>query len=152
MILLNPVLDTLLEQLAAHPALVNKKIQFSRSECVNEDVNQVPWVGLYTKTVDHNPETLANIHRRWKSTPTLVIVVQQASLKSGADCSTRLEILIRDVLNAIVNDTSFSTEIDMVNKLTVAYKFEKTDRPSLHFQTAYITLEVELEHEQPDED
>jgi hypothetical protein len=131
MILLNPILDKLLEQLADHPALINENIQFSRSECVNEDANQAPWVGLYTKTVKHDPETLATIHRRWKSTPTLVIVVQQASLKSGADCSTRLEVLIRDVLNAIVNDTSFSAEIDMVNKLDVTYKFEK--RIDLHY-------------------
>jgi len=147
MILLNEVIDNLEMQLSEAPDLHGRGIAITRSECVNDNINNAPWVGLYIKQVDHDPNTLATIHRRWKAKVELVIVVQETSLKSGADCSARLEVLIRDTLNAVVNDTSFGTAIDMVNSINVTYSFEKTDRPTLHFQTAYITLKVELEHD-----
>jgi len=150
MINLNDVFDGLVTQLGEHPAFVDQKTTFTRSECVNDNINHTPWVGVYTKHVTHDPYTLATIHRRWKAKVTLMIVAQQSSLLSGEDCSKRLEVLIRDTLDALVNDTSFGGAIDMINNIGVEYSFEKTDRPSLHFQTGYITLEVELEHEQPD--
>jgi hypothetical protein len=116
-------------------------------ECVNENPSLTPWLGVYKTQVRHDPNTLGTTRRHWKGTITLTLLVQATSLKSGEDCGELLEDYIQNVLDAVLNDTTFGNSVDMVNKFDVTYSYERTESDSLFFQDAYITLECEVENE-----
>ncbi len=142
----NPI-SKLVEQLQDNVDLTNIGFFISQGETVNENLNYTPWLGVYIQDVNHNPDTLGTTQRSWKGSISLILVVQATSLKSGADCSSILESYIKKVVGAVINDTTFGNSIDMINKLKVSYSYKNTDSESLYFQEAFITLEVESEHE-----
>ena len=147
---INYALIQLKKQLEDNSKLTDYEFHITQGECVNENQNYAPWLGIYTKQVEHDPETLGTTQRRWKGNVSLILVVQASSLKSGEDCYRLLEDYVKDVISAVINDTTFGNSIDLINKLTVDYTYKNTESETLYFQEAFITIETEMEHENED--
>ena len=111
---------------------------------INELPGQTPWVGVYRGSVAHNPRTLGMQPNNWESTITLKVVLQDTSYKSAADCEALLELHVKDVITAIVTDTTIGNTVDMVNSFKISYGYIDTDRESLYYQTAIIEFEAEV--------
>lgn len=147
MISMNVVMSGLKEQLENSVRLLDLNFNVTQGELVNENLNLTPWLGIYIKNVRHNPTTVAVTNRRWKGEVTLVLVVQATHLNSGEDCGKLLEKYNDSVITAIINDTTFGNAIDKVNDLSVDYSYKRESEDTMYFQESYITLTVELEHE-----
>lgn len=119
-------------------------VLFSRSEIVNEDPGKATngWVGIYRQDVDYDPRNLGIPPNNYEGELTLNIVVQQTHLGSGAEAEDALEELVKKVLDRLVQVPK--TYIDHFPDLTVQYTYLETDRKTMYFQGALITVSAEF--------
>ncbi len=120
-----------------------KEKYIERGGTINEKPDRAPWIGIYRSKLNHDPRTLGSMNN-WESTGQIRIAVQQVDMKSGMDCEDRLEALVQDVLNAIIADTTIGGTVDMVNKFAIDYRYLESDRKTLYFQMAIITMDFEV--------
>lgn len=113
-------------------------------EFVNADPNQAPWIGIYRGDVRYEPRTLGRGSDEWQATLSLRILVQNTHLSSGEECEKGLEGYVKHVLDAVWSDPTISNTVDMVNGFNIEYTYSEIDRRSLHFQSAVITVELEV--------
>lgn len=133
---------TLLDGNGTVAAWLNKPVV--NGDFINELPGQTPWVGVYRGGVKHNPRTLGMQPNNWESTITLKIVLQDTSYVSAADCESLLELHTKDIITALVTDTTIGNTVDMINNFDISYGYIDTDRESLYYQTAIITFEAEV--------
>lgn len=121
---------------AAYPAL-----RIERSEYVNEDPNRTPWIGVFRSSKAYRPRTMGRHARSWDGEVEVMILVQYASLKSGASAEDELEDLLSYVENALVKDTTIGGTLEILNSLGVRYSYRSGDEPhNVYFQQATLTL------------
>ncbi len=120
------------------------KKEVTVGEFVNADPNQAPWIGIYRGDGIYNPERIGRGSNEWELTQNIRILVQAVDLKSGEDCEVKLENYVKILLDAIWLDSTINNTVDMINSFSVEYTYSEIDRKSLSFQTAIITIEVEV--------
>lgn len=109
------------------------------------------WVGIYRANVDHEPYAMPN---RWKSIPTIAIVVQVASIRPEfSDLEDKHEAAIKKVLDVLLDNTADSAgrsgtnlrnTVNMINDIRIEYeiKADESSKGAL-INTARILLEAE---------
>ncbi|MCK5609652.1 hypothetical protein KAR91_47705 [Candidatus Pacearchaeota archaeon] len=113
------------------------------SEMINYDPNQVPWIGVYRGKARYEPRTLGSVGN-WEGFPSLKIIVQHSDLISGEKCEEVLEGYVKKIIDAILEDTTLSGTVDIVLSYDVEQGYIETERSSVHFQGASITLNMEV--------
>ena len=141
MINLNTVSKALFDQIAAYQPVKDFDPILCHGEFVGVDPNKTPWIGVFRDSIRHAPRTLG--HNQWRSEMTFKIVVQAASFESGEDCQILLDSYVREVTASILSDLTFSGAVDMTTLASVDYNYVETDRESLYYQSAIITVESE---------
>lgn len=132
------IMEQMLQWLRSDPELRGYVV--SRSEPVNEDAKVAVngWVGLYRRTVDYDPRNLGTPPNNYEADLMFVALVQRAHLRSGKDCEDALEESVRKVLRRMVQVPR--THIDTFTDLSVDYTYIESDRTTMFFQGALLTL------------
>lgn len=115
-----------------------------RGEYINEDPNLTPWMGVYRGIIRYVPRTLGISAKNWEASPEIKIVVQNTNLSSAEECEDELEAYVSETIDAVFNDRTIGGTVAMVNEVNVEYLYNETDRESMYFQTAIITLKLEV--------
>ena len=135
------VTKALQEQLQNDPDIASfMKQSVVRDEYINNDPNRTPLFGVYKGTIGFEPVTLG--YQSFEATPSLRIIVQATSLKSGEDCSNKLDDYVDKVVDAVKKDRTIGGTVDILLRYTIDYGYIETDRTSLAFQSAIITLNL----------
>jgi len=118
-----------------------------RGEKVNEDPANCPWIGIYRRSQKYDPRTLGRGvgHRSFEGV--VYIIVQETSLKDGSECEDLLDEAVQKVVNAVLTDPQFRSNVDMTNGLVIDYSYDSTsdEEYESYFQTAFIELTMEGE-------
>lgn len=115
-----------------------------RGDYVNMDPNRTPWLGIYRTDIDYTPRSLGRHSQSWEGTVTLKLLVQASHTQSGAACEDRLEGYIKNVLDAVWTDPTWTNVVDMVTAMKVEYSYKEDETASLYFQWAMITITAEV--------
>lgn len=115
-----------------------------RGEYINEDPNNTPWVGVYRGAVRYVPRTLGINAKNWEPSPNMRIVVQDTDMLSPDNCEDLLEEHVKLIIDAVFADRTIGGTVDIIKEVNVEYLYNETDRESLYFQTAIITLDLEV--------
>jgi len=115
----------------------------TRGEIINNDPNQTPWVGIYRGKVKYAPRTLGSMNN-WEASPSIRIIVQATDLRSAEECETALEGYVKILLDAVAKDTTIGGTVDIVTDFDVEPGYMETERSTVHFQGAIITLNLEV--------
>jgi len=128
--------------LAAH-GFNSQTIQ--RGDFVNKDPHRAPWLGIYRTRVAYDPRSLGRGNNcAWETTVTLRLLVQATHLQSGSACEDRLEDYIKDVLDVVWADPTWTNTVDMVEAFDVEYSYKEDDTASIYFQWAMITITAKV--------
>ena len=145
MINYSDITTALAEQILADQSIQNtlRKNFVERGGPINENASDAPWIGVYRGAITHDPRILGGVNN-WESTGLIRICVQSISMVSGSACEDSLEELVRLVIAAILADTTIGGTVDMVNKFAVDYRYLESNRKSLYFQMAIISMTFEV--------
>lgn len=115
-------------------------IRISRGEPVNIDAGQAVngWIGVYRRRVEYEPRNLGVPPDNYRGELTIMLIVQRTSLESGAACEDELEESVRHVIRRVVQIPR--TYIDTFLSASVDYSYLETDRTTMFFQGALVTL------------
>ncbi len=108
---------------------------------VNTDPSRTPWIGVYRDEAEHEPHTLG--HNQWRSTVKNKIVIQEATSESGERCQELLDNLLKEVSAAILDDLTIGGSVLHTSLASVQFTYIETDRESLFYQGAIITITSE---------
>lgn len=115
-----------------------------RSEYINMDQARTPWVGIYRGTLTYDTATLGRGANNWKAQFDIRLIVQAATYESGEVAEELLEEYIKEVLDLVVADKTFSSTIGMVTGIDINYSYNEVESESLYFQNAEITVTTEV--------
>ena len=115
-----------------------------RSEFVNEDPGRATngWIGIYRRSVDYDPRNLGVPPNNYHGTVDFMVIVQNTSMKSGADAEDALEASVLKVLERVVQVPR--DYVDHFSDILVDYTYLETDRKTMYFQGALITFTAEV--------
>lgn len=118
-----------------------------RSELVNEDPGKASngWIGLYRRTVDYDPRNLGVSPNNYHGELTFLVFVQRAVISTGQDAEDALEKDVKDVLDRLVQLPR--THVDTFTDLVIDYTYQETDRTTMYFQGALITVTAQVSFE-----
>ena len=119
-------------------------VEIERGDFVNENVQRCPWIGVYRRSIDYDPETLGDGPDYWTATMTVQIVAQVTNFKGGDAAEDDLETLVKQIIDKIVEDTTLSSNIDMVNNIGVTYSYIAEEEDTIFFQAAIIEMTLEV--------
>ena len=138
---ISTVTKALQEQIQNDPEVQSfLKQDVLRDEYVNNDPNRTPWICVYKGKIDFEPVTIG--YGSFEATPSPRVMVQATSLKSGEDCSNKLDDYVDKILDAIKKDKTIGGTVDILLSYTIEYGYLETDRTTLAFQSAIITLNL----------
>lgn len=142
MINASTIMQQFVEWLQDDPELQDYKV--SRGEPINEDASlaRIGWIGLYRRSFDYDPRNLGAPPNNYEGTLSFTIVVQRANLKSGADAEDALEESLKIVLDRIVQVPR--TYVDTFTDIVIDYTYIESDRTSMYFQAALITMDARV--------
>jgi len=141
MINLNTVSKALFDQISNYDSVVDLNPIMCHGEFVGVDPSRTPWIGVFRDSIRHVPRTLG--HNQWSTSMTFKVVIQAASLESGEDCQIMLDYYIQEVTAAILSDLTFGGAVDMTTLANVEYNYVESERETLYYQSAIITIESE---------
>ena len=118
-----------------------------RSEFVNEDAGRAAngWIGIYRQSVDYDPRNLGVSPNNYEGDLDFLVFVQRAVLSSGAEAEDSLEEDVKNVLDRIVQLPR--TYVDHFSDLSVEYTYQNTDRSTMYFQGALISVTAQVSFE-----
>lgn len=120
-----------------------------RDEFVNDDPDKAVhgWVGVYDRTMQYDPLTLArNYAGRYNGTSGVLLVAQRVSYKSGEDAGVLINDLVADIVNVLIG-TSLDTVVDHVKSINVAHEYNpRSEAGRVYFRVAYIEVEMEVQN------
>jgi hypothetical protein len=128
-------------------ATIQKKLRenyIERGGIINEVASRAPWIGVYRSSIKHTPRTLGLGAQNWESQGAIRICIQHVDMKSGSACEDSLESLVQLVVAAIINDSTIGGTVDFVKDYSVDYRYLESDRKSLYFQMAILTITFEV--------
>ena len=139
------IMQQVLEWLQNDSALDGFTIE--RSELVNEDAGKASsgWIGLYRRTVDYDPRNLGVPPNNYHGELTFMLFVQRAVMSSGAEAEDVLEEDVKTVLDRLVQIPR--TYIDTFTDLVIDYTYQETERTTMYFQGALITVTAQVSFE-----
>lgn len=139
------IMQQVLEWLQDDPELDGFTIE--RSELVNEDAGKASagWIGLYRRTVDYDPRNLGVAPNNYHGELTFMLFVQRAIMASGAEAEDALEDDVKKVLDRLVQLPR--THVDTFTDLVIDYTYQETDRTTMYFQGALITVTAQVSFE-----
>lgn len=117
--------------------------KIERADYVNMDPNRAPWLGIYRTRIQYNPRTLGRGPNAWQGVLTLRLLIQATHLESGEACEARLEGYIKNTLDAVWEDPTWSSVVDMVTGLDVEYSYKEDESGTIWFQWAMVTITAE---------
>lgn len=113
-------------------------------EYVNTNPSHAPWACVYKGETNLEPRTLGAGVGNFTARPSPRVVVQAVSYKSGEDCSLLLDDYVDKVLTAVLSDYTLGSTVLMIIGFNIEYGYVETEKPSIHFQTARITINCEV--------
>ena len=118
-----------------------------RSEFVNEDAGRAAngWIGIYRQSVDYDPRNLGVSPNNYEGDLGFLVFVQRAVLSSGAEAEDALEEDVKNVLDRMVQLPR--TYVDHFSDLSVEYTYQNTDRSTMYFQGALISVTAQVSFE-----
>ena len=118
-----------------------------RSEFVNEDVSRAGngWLGIYRRSVDYAPRHLGVPPNNYEANLDFLLFVQRVVLSSGAEAEDALEYDVKNILDRLVNLPR--TYIDHFSDLRVDYTYENSERSTMYFQGALISVTAQVSFE-----
>lgn len=145
MINTSTVLNQVLQWLMDDPNL--QDFTMTRGEPANEDPGKAKngWLGLYRRSVDYEPRNLGVPPNNYDADLTFDILVQKTHLGSGAEAEDVLEECVKYILDRVVQVPK--TYIDSVIDISVQYAYVETDKKTMYFQAALITVVAEISEE-----
>lgn len=122
-------------------------VYVERGEFVNEDPGRATngWIGIYRISVDYDPRNLGVPPNNYEADLRFMVIVQRAMLSCGADAEDALEKNVKDVLDRLVQIPR--TYIDHFSDISIDYTYENTDRKTMYFQGALITVTAHVSFE-----
>ena len=145
MINVSTIMQQILEWLEDDPGLDGFTIE--RSELVNEDAGKASrgWIGLYRRNVNYDPRNLGVAPNNYHAELTFVIFIQRAVMASGAEAEDALESDVKTVLDRLTQMPR--THIDTFTDLVIDYTYQETERTTMYFQGALITVTAQVSFE-----
>lgn len=129
-------LATLLEQ---SPKLGLDGVGIARSEIEPRDPPPNGWIGIFRVSVQYPPRVAgAGNQGRGHRVELMLMLVQTG--KSGEDCEDRIELLSKNVLDAVLEDGSFGGKVTWIEDVYVRYPEYDITHNGKYRQTAYIFL------------
>lgn len=116
----------------------------TRNELRNEDPNVAAgnkgWVGIYRGGQKLSPRTTGNMP--WGGEVEIVVEVQTASMRSGAEAEERLQAAEKEVMDVLEADKKLGGTVDMTMGYEVRYEVNADTQT--YFQAAIITVKAEV--------
>lgn len=141
MINTHTVVKAIRDQIRDYAGVKELKPNILLGEFINTDPSRTPYIGVYRNEVEHEPWTVG--HTQWRSRLENKIILQEATTESGEACQEKLDLLLQRVSSAILNDITFGGAVLHTDLATVQFTYIETDRETLHYQGAIITINSE---------
>jgi len=132
------------QQLTGHPLM--NGVSVTRSEQITNNASECPWIGIYRARVQYPIRVLGNMGQGRYQRSNLVLVCQETSGSSGAECEDKLEALVANVLIALYDNPLLKPDdnspgvIDYIDEIEVNYKsYTQTDNVFMQQVNLYIT-------------
>ena len=114
----------------------------TRNELRNEDPSIAAegkgWIGVYRGSQKLSPQTTGN--RPWGGEVEVVVEVQTASMRSGAEAEERLQAAEKEVMDVLEADKKLKATVDMTMGYDVRYEINADTQT--YFQAAIITVKA----------
>jgi hypothetical protein len=107
------------EQLSACPSLADVPVE--RSADRNMDPNACPWIGIYRLTVQYAQRVLGYGGGIRDQRTRLLLLIQASDQSSGEACEEALEALVKEVVGALLSDTTLRGTVGTIEEFDVDY-------------------------------
>lgn len=134
------------EILKSDPELEDvSNVSICRSEFMNEEPRNAPWIGIYRGPVKHTPRTLGlQSLINWEVFFDLIIVIQVASFESGQNAEDCLEDLTQRVMKVFLRNDTINGTVCMITEFNTTPRFVPEDESSgAYFQANELVITTE---------
>lgn len=111
-----------------------------RGDYINDDPHETPWVGVYRSKLGLTPLTIGRGSKKWNGDVSILVIAQQASMKSGDEAEDRLEAMQKIILEIIDADPTLGGTVQTVVGYDIEYTYKENERESIYFHEALITI------------
>lgn len=111
-------------------------------EFTNDNMFNVPWVGVYRGPVKYTPWTMPD---GWKVDSEYRIIIQEGGYDEGKNVELRLETIIYNVLTILAANSRLNNKVSQIKGIDVEYSYWKSDvdETETNFQRADIIITTE---------
>ena len=126
--------------LEGHSALSALSPTITRADTLEDAVTVSPWIGVFKTEVEYDPRTLGRNPTQWEARITCRVIAQVVSLFTGEDAEDTLEAIVQAIMDALTNDHTLATQVDILVRATVTYLMAPDDPQGQYSQAADILL------------
>lgn len=113
-----------------------------RGAYINVDPRKI-WIGVYKGATDYAPSTLGRSAKTFNTNIKPRVIAQAVSFKSGEDCEDILDERVKYILDALWSTKNLNNVVDIIKGFSVEYSYNETERETVYFQNAVITIDAE---------
>lgn len=96
-------------------------VTIERSAEPNEDLVENGWVGVFRADQNFTPHTIGTGHQgMFQQEPRLVLILQVSDTTNPQDCEDKLESLVENVVNVVLNDVTLRGTVGTITNVSVA--------------------------------
>lgn len=100
------------------------------------------WIGIYRGDLDYDAGFIGN--KPWSAHPNVVVEIQAASFKSGADAEEKLQDAEQEVMDVLTGDKTLNGTVAMTLGYSITYEKHEEPGENIHFQASIITIKGEV--------
>lgn len=117
-----------------------KDARIERSDEINEDPAQCPWIGIYRLGIKYPSRTLGVSAGYRQQRIDLLLLVQDSNGESGRSCEQALEGLAQKVLSILLSDPTLNGVVATLDEIEVRYPDYQRTADNQFMQTAAIYI------------
>lgn len=115
----------------------------------NEERNVAPsiatqgkgWIGIYRGSLEYETARIGNVP--WSVFIDIIVEVQVADMRSGADAEDKLQDAELEVLNVLVSDKKLNATVEQTHGYSIEYEYNADE--DIYFHSSLITIHAQKE-------
>lgn len=135
------------EVLKSDPDLQDvRDVKICRSEFVNEEPRNCPWIGIYRGKIQHVPRTLGlNSLINWEVFFDLILVIQSVNYHTGSGAEDDLEDLIQRIMKAFLRNDTINDTVCIITEFNTTPRLipNQEESSEAYFQAVEMVITTE---------
>jgi len=119
----------------------------SRSEPIPEIPQRVPWLGIYKRSEEYSPNTIAAGNRPWRVPFSIDLVLLECSIRGGEEADQRLEAAKKALFTVLEKRENLNLQGVALLPLgwSVEYSYGSSDEGAERFYSVEAAITMNLE-------